>query len=470
MNTPVRGAWEAPLALFVAYALGMILLVASAFIDFRNARDIEISSGNVSRTLEAMEKLRQIGNTLYFAETSQRGYILTGNDSYLKPYREMQERIPLRLAEVAQLTSDTPTQRTNVEQLRALANSKFDEMERTLDALRVSGQVGAIAMVTRDDAQNSISVIRDLIGTMLTEETRILGERRSAAASAYSIGLVRAAVSSTIVGLALTAFFLLTRRFLRQRDAALAVVEASNAELEKRVVDRTADLSDLSRHLLTVREEEKKIIARDLHDDFGSYLTAINMDVSRARDKIAATNPEQAAKLERTLGLLGSAIEMKRQLISDLRPSMLDNLGLGPALEQYIDEWSRRTGIAATFDFSGALDSNEEGCAIAIFRVFQEALTNIAKHSGATRVASHAYRVDDAIEFEIADNGIGITDADRSKPGAHGLLGIRERVLAYRGRLEFLTGATGGSILRGSMPCDLANESGAPAALSLHFA
>ena len=75
---------------------------------------------------------------------------------------------------------------------------------------------------------------------------------------------------------------------------------------------------------------------------------------------------------------------MKRQLISDLRPSILDNLGLGAALEQYIEEWSRRTGINATFDHEGELVSNDEGCPIAIFRVFQESLTNVAKHSGAT--------------------------------------------------------------------------------------
>jgi signal transduction histidine kinase len=273
------------------------------------------------------------------------------------------------------------------------------------------------------------------------------------AASAYSGGLNRALAATGIVALALTAFYFLMHRYLRQRDAALAAVESSNAELEQRVIDRTTDLALLSRHLLNVREHEKKIIARDLHDDFGSYLTAINMDVSRARDKIAATNPEQAAKLDRTLGLLNSAIEMKRQLISELRPSMLDNLGLGPALEQYIEEWSRRTNIAASFDYQGDLTSNDEGGPIAIFRVFQEALTNIAKHAKATRVAAYAYRTGEAIEFEIADDGVGVTDADRMKVGTHGLLGIRERVLAYDGHFEIITGPTGGTIIRGTMPC-----------------
>jgi len=457
------GAWEAPIVLLSAYLLGMALLLASGFIDLRNARETEASSLNVSRTLETMEKLRQIGNTLFIAETSQRGFIITGNADYLQTYRDMQQRIPVRLAEIDHLVGTAGTQHDSVDRMRALAKVKFDEMDQTLDAYRAAGQPGAIARVIQDDAIGSMTKLREVIRTMLDEESRLLAERRVVAAASYSAGLSRALVSTAIVALALTAFFLLMHRFLRQRDAALAIAESSNAELEQRVIDRTADLSDLSRHLLDVREQEKKSIARDLHDEFGSYLTAINMDVSRARDKIAATNPEQAAKLERTLGLLGSAIEMKRQLISDLRPSMLDNLGLGAALEQYIDEWSRRTGITATFDHDGELVSAEEGCPISIFRVFQEALTNIAKHSGASRVAAHVYRVGDEIEFEIADDGVGLSDADRAKPGVHGLLGIRERVLAYRGRVDFAKGNDGrGTVIRGSMPCQVSGEDPLP--------
>ena len=449
----VQGAWEAPVVLLAAYVLGIALLIVSAVIDFRNAAELETTGSKVSQTLEAMDKLRQTGNTFYVAETSQRGYVITGNPAYLSTFRDMQQRIPARLLETSKLVSDTDSQRAGTARLRSLATQRFDEMERTLEAYRTGGQASAIAFVGRAEGVDRMAEVRDLIRNMLAEESNLLQQRRAAATAAYSSGLARAWGSTAIVGLALTAFYLLMLRFLRQRDAALAVVEASNAALEQRVVDRTADLSHLSRHLLTVREYEKKIIARDLHDDFGSYLTAINMDVSRTRDKIAATNPEQAAKLERTLGLLGSAIEMKRQLISDLRPSMLDNLGLGAALEQYIDEWSRRTGIGATFDHDGELDSNDEGCPIAIFRVFQEALANVTKHSKASRVAAHCYRIGDDIEFEIADDGIGLSDGDRVKAGTHGLLGIRERVLAYRGTVEFLAGGQGGTVVRGRMPC-----------------
>jgi len=466
----VLGAWGAPLVLFIAYALAMVLLFLSGVIDFRNARDIEGSVNNVSRPLEALEKLRTLGNTYFIAESSERGYVLTGDAEYLEPYRQMQRLIPARFADVARVVADTPSQRAALARLRELGADRFAEMDRTLDTYRQAGLDAAARQLAQDRGLATMNMLHDTIGDMLAEESRLLDERRAVAAREYARALTRATVATLIVAFALTAFYLLMHRFLRQRDAAVEAIEATNAELEQRVRDRTSDLSHLSRHLINVREHEKKIIARDLHDDFGSYLTAINMDVSRARDKIMAINPEQAQKLERTLGLLNSAIELKRQLISDLRPSILDNLGLGAALEQYIEEWSRRTGIAASFDFDGTLESNDEGCPIAIFRVFQEALTNIAKHAKATRVSSYAYRVGDVIEFEIADNGIGITAEDRSKPGTHGLLGIRERVLAYRGNVEIVNGPKGGTILRATMPCKLSPEDVAAAPYTMQFA
>ena len=447
------GAWGAPIVLTSAYLVAIVLLIASSLVDVRNSRDLEESSKNVARTLEALEKLRSIGNAVYVAESAQRGYLLTGNPAYLEPFRDMRERLSVRIAEVAGLLADTPTEKAALPRLRELATTKFAEMQQTLDAYRTDGADAALVRFNADEGAQTMSAVRDQIRAMLDEEVRLLGNRRVAADNSYSGGLRRGILATTIVGLALTGFYFLMRRFVRQRDEAQRAAEATNADLEQRVIDRTEDLSHLSRHLLNVREHEKKVIARDLHDDFGSYLTAINMDVSRARDKIAATNPEQAAKLERTLGLLNSAIELKRQLISDLRPSMLDNLGLGPALEQYVEEWARRNGITATFDFQGDLSSNDEGYPIAIFRVFQEALGNVAKHAKASRVAAYAYRVGDEVEFEIADDGIGIAVADRTKPGAHGLLGIRERVLAYRGRFEIVAGSKGGTIVRGSMPC-----------------
>ncbi len=453
-GTPRRGilARGGPFALFAAYAIAMLLLIASSLIDFGTSRDLDERAARVSRTLEAIERLRLVVNTVSVGQASARGYLLTGDERYLPSYRDARQSFVARLPELESLLADDPAQRASLDRLRAVGTRRFDQADALLEAYRDRGQAAATAMLATDGAQE-IGTVRNAAEPIIAEENRVLAQQHSAVERSYSNGLAKSLGADAIVALALTAVYLMMHRYLRQRDAALRTIEATNAALEQRVVDRTTDLSDLSRHLLDVREQEKKIIARDLHDDFGSYLTAINMDVSRVRDKISPTSPELAAKLDRTLTLLNSAIEMKRQLISELRPSMLDNLGLGPALEQYIEEWSRRTRIRASFDHEGDLTSSEEGCTIAIFRVFQEALNNVAKHAHANRVAGYAYRTDDRIEFEIADDGRGITADDRAKTGGHGLLGIRERILAYDGRLEILNGASGGTIVRGSMPC-----------------
>lgn len=455
-NFPARrplGAWASPVALLIAFVVALALIVASAVLDLRNDRALARSNRSVSRTLEALEKLRQTSNVLYVAESSLRGYVITGKAAYLEPYRRMRDLIAPRVAEAGSLVSDTPQQREDLAKLKDLANRKFAEMDRSIEAMRIGGRPPAVALIDDDIGAALMTEFRAVVARMLATEGRLLTERRDDASTAYSRGQTISFASNLLIALALCVFYLLMHRYWRERDAVQRELQASNAALERRVEERTAELAQLSRHLLNVREGEKKSIARDLHDEFGSYLTAINMDVSRVRDKIAASSPEQAARLERTLGLLGHAIEMKRRLVRDLRPSILDNLGLGAALEQYIDDWSRDTGISTTFKFSGDLDSDEEGCPIAIFRVFQEALQNVAKHSGATEVSMAIRREGDQIVFEIADDGSGITEDARARPGAHGLLGIRERVLAYHGKLDFTAGPRGGTTIRASVQC-----------------
>jgi len=443
------GAWASPFVLWVTFLLALGLIAASVVLDIANDRALAASNANVARTLEALEKVRQTTNAIYVAESAQHNYILTHSPAYLATYKEMKDLLPKRLAESAALISDDPVQRANLDRVRAAATRRFAEMDASIQAAGASPPVAAPG----DEGTSFFAEARSSIQSLLNEEGRLLQQRRGLAASAYLQGQAVTLASNAVIAFALIAFYLLMRRNLRERDMALEALERSNAALERRVTERTNELSQLSRHLLNVREGEKKSIARDLHDEFGSYLTAINMDVSRVRDKIAAAEPEQSARLDRTLGLLNHAIEMKRRLISDLRPSILDNLGLGAALEQYIDDWSRYTGISTTFRHEGDLDTAEEGCPIAIFRVFQEAMNNVAKHSQATEVVASIRREGDQVVFEIADDGIGISDEARSRPGTHGLLGIRERVLAYNGHLEFARGPRGGTVIRASVVC-----------------
>lgn len=469
MNHLERSRWAGPGMLMVTYVVAIGLLVMSMVVVYRIVDELQDSGKIVSRAMEAVGGLSQIGTSLYAAEAAQLGYVLTGKDADLGRYHDLHRLIDSRLDEVGRLISDTPAQRERLNTLRSLGEQRFASMDRTLDAYRAGGVGNALSVLDTDEAVSAMARVRTTLDAMHKEEMDRLTERLSSRSNPAIGGFIRPLVTGVAVAGALSLFFLLALRYRRQRDVALDAVEAGNADLERRISERTAELSNLSRHLLGIREDEKKNIARELHDEFGSFLTAINMDVSRLRDKISVTHPEQAAKFDRTLSLLNQTIDMKRRLISELRPSILDNLGLGAALEQYIDEWSNSTGIATRFDHSGDFDGVKEGCLIAIFRVFQEALDNVARHSGATAVDAYLRRSGESIEFEVADNGIGISEAARTKPGTHGLLGIRERVLAYRGRVEFLKGPTGGNVIRASLPGPASNQGQTPAAATATF-
>ena len=449
-----RAAWirRTPVAVFVAFAVSLSMLTANGLLANRNIKMLTESGGSVTHTLEVMEKISKVSNLVLMAESSMRGYVITGKESYLTPYQRGRDDAMRRIAELTELVSKRPEQTVRAGALRVLADTRFEAIDRVVARYREAGRDAATAEINTDEGQRLMDKMRDVYDQMLQSEARLLEEKRGSSASAFLSAEVTLLLSTLAVALALCTFYILVHRYLKQRDTALADLKALNRHLEARVRERTAELQDLSQHLFTVREDEKKNVARELHDALGSYLTAINMDVSRVRDKLAASHPEHAAKLERTIGLIGETIDTKRRIVAGLRPSLLDNLGLAAALEQYIEDWTQHTGIAVHFATEGDLEEAEDGCSIAIFRVFQEALNNVAKHSQAKSVTAFVKRVGENIELELADDGIGIADAARAKAGSHGLVGIRERVLALRGTVQILRGKNNGTVVRATMP------------------
>ena len=212
-------------------------------------------------------------------------------------------------------------------------------------------------------------------------------------------------------------------------------------------------LRELSVHLEEVRERERVDIARDIHDELGGMLTAIKMDVRWLHKK----GREQEFDAEGKFELLGehvdSAINTVRRIITDLRPSVLDDLGLVAALEWQLNEFEKRYQIESVFiNQVPDLDIEENGREVAVFRIFQEALTNIAKHAMASRVEVRVTTNNDILLLEINDNGVGISEENKSKKGHYGILGMNERILAIGGSLAVGVGETGGTRVSLSLP------------------
>jgi PAS domain S-box-containing protein len=213
-------------------------------------------------------------------------------------------------------------------------------------------------------------------------------------------------------------------------------------QFEKELELSRGRLRDLSMHLQTIREKERTRIARELHDELGQLLTALNTGVILLNKKIP---PEHKQLLERT-GSMKELIDMTMQTVKriymDLRPGMLDHLGLPTAMEWQCQEFEKMTGVKCSVRVEPEDMMPDKDLSITIFRILQETLTNVARHSGARHVKVSLREEEDELELVVVDNGRGITEAELHKPKSFGLLGIQERV-EFRGGGVKITGRKG---------------------------
>lgn len=212
------------------------------------------------------------------------------------------------------------------------------------------------------------------------------------------------------------------------------ITQSKLAENELR--ESRAQLAELSSHLEAAKEEERERIARDIHDELGGTLVAIKIETSLLSTKLPS-DPLQLRKRVRAIeGLIDEAISTAGRVARELRPGILKDFGLAAAIECQADDFSQRVGlICDTTGIAHEIDPDEE-TSLALFRIFQEALTNVAKHAQATWVGIHLSATGDNLTLEISDNGRGISAEDMNKPKSFGLRGIRERMSGLGGSLE----------------------------------
>jgi len=227
-----------------------------------------------------------------------------------------------------------------------------------------------------------------------------------------------------------------------QWDGIMTNITASKLE-QQEVLRSRARLAELTAHIEQVKEQERSRIAREIHDDLGGNLTAIKMALAMLVKRLP---PDQqlADKAAYVDALVDRSIESVHRISLDLRPPMLD-LGIVPALEWQLGEFEKQAGISCAFFSSEREIDLSLDHATALFRIFQEALTNIAKHARASRVTVRLQRHGERLCLSIADNGAGIAPADRRKPRSFGLRGMNERAQALGGVMRLAAADGGGT-------------------------
>jgi PAS domain S-box-containing protein len=228
---------------------------------------------------------------------------------------------------------------------------------------------------------------------------------------------------------------------------------------EEALNDSREQLAKFAAHLQNIREEERVLLAREIHDELGQILTAIKIDMGLLKQKIAkgielTTTQELLLQLDHLFSLVDKTIKTTRKIMTELRPEVLDALGFIEAVRSSSYEFQERHNILCTVESNiNKIDLNSQQ-SVALFRIFQEALSNVARHSHAKQVKINLEHTDQKLVLKITDNGIGLDDQHKKKVDSYGIIGMRERVFLLDGQLD-ISGKSGvGTTVKIEIPYD----------------
>jgi PAS domain S-box-containing protein len=217
-------------------------------------------------------------------------------------------------------------------------------------------------------------------------------------------------------------------------------------------------LRELASYLESAREKERIRIAREIHDELGQSLTALKMELHWCLQRLPKDDQFLMEKAKKLLKLIDENVHLVQRISSELRPGLLDNLGLSAAIEWQAGQFQDRTGVACDFISEPEDIVLDQTRSTAIFRIFQETCTNIARHADATKAEIVIKETLEEIELRVTDNGKGVKENEISNPKSFGLMGIRERVLSLGGEVEIFGAENKGTTVRVRIPKNDAGE------------
>lgn len=223
-------------------------------------------------------------------------------------------------------------------------------------------------------------------------------------------------------------------------------------EYEQHILDINTKLRNLSAHLQTAREEERIFIAREIHDELGQQLTGIKLDVAWLKNKAETHYPEGKERIERLIESINATINKVRKIATNLRPGVLDDLGLEAAIEWHFQQFKEQNELECHITTSQLNHNYGKAINTAVYRIFQEALTNINRHANATEVDVKLYEQDHHLILEVSDNGKGISDTEKNNTKSLGITGMKERAVILDGEFTITQQESGGTLIKVSIP------------------
>jgi PAS domain S-box-containing protein len=232
----------------------------------------------------------------------------------------------------------------------------------------------------------------------------------------------------------------------------LGAVATGHDVTERREAEEAQRVRQLAAHLQSAREGERKHAAREIHDELGQVLTGLKFEFSHLARRLGPVDPAVRAKITSLEGLIDGTIASVRRIAAELRPQILDKLGLFEAIRWQAEEFEKRTGIECALDLPAEELDWSPDRSTAVFRIFQESLTNVARHSGARRVRVRVHRDPAEVELSVCDDGRGIREDELVHAQSFGLMGMRERARMFGGTLTVAGSAAAGTEVRVRIP------------------
>jgi signal transduction histidine kinase len=421
MKLGTRGVWSWIVALVAV--LGAAFVIAEYGYQRLSALNVRITAVQERQTL-----LAQLQAAISEAETSQRGLLLTGEESYVDVYDTARVRAYRTLERLREHYGRLGVHAglASTMALRASVDRRFHEMEQSFAVYRAEGPFAAITDPDTLGGPEEMAGIRATARALEAQEANTLVDTLATwLADVDRMRWTMGAITLASIGLAL-AVGALALRYMRRRAR-------ENLDLQREVRQRTHELTTLSCHLQRVAEREKQALSHELQDALGGALVATKMDVAWLRKRLRTGDAALEARFDRIQSSLDQGVDFKRRIVEQLRPTLLDHMGLFTALRRLFQDTCGRAGVQGREEIPGDELQLSGDAAISLYRVAQEALVNVVKHARATRVAIRVEVTRDQLRMAIADNGRGIPGTDGSGPRGHGLASMRHRMRSLGG-------------------------------------
>jgi signal transduction histidine kinase len=414
-------------AALAAAVIFLLLSSCSAYLSFRR---LDTGENWVRHTRDVQSALAQFAMTTARAGRLRAEYVDSGDDSLLQRQADVVDQVRSTVASIRRLTTDNAQQQTNCEQLAELTEQRIALMDQAMQLKRAGkSSLPAQAPITRQIVATSAEADQ-LVQRMYETEDQLLAEREARVRRSSSV-TVAILVCSLFLALAL---FVVHHKLLTDQVAA-----RGRAEIEQRA---------LSAKLLTLQDEERRKFARELHDSVGQHLAAIKMAISLLQNKLPGD-----PTLQDCVKMLDESISETRTISHLLHPPLLDEAGLNSASRWFVEGFGKRSGVDVNLDIRDGDGRLPEAVELVLFRVLQESLTNVHRHSGAKRADVSLRTMDNDVILRIKDYGRGMPAAVLQSlradgvGGGVGLAGMTERLREIGGKLEINSGAGGTEIV-----------------------